>query len=181
MINELQSFRRFENMLVDAILAARDKNVIQWNVREANYSPYYVRKALRKAISFILDDETIVTPIDREELRTILKGYEFSITDDTVIFKPRHFTRGTLSGLSFSKAVTEPKPGEYSKLLEIDGAIEEYVEAICLLKNYDQISGEVRLLNLNPEWVPSLLAKYPNLEIIPDEIHCEPTKHYIVI
>lgn len=186
MTNKLLTFRRFESMLAEALNYFKEGRTISWAPRSAGYSPEYVRRIMRAISKDVLEHEEWQTNIDRELLRRAHKEYEWGITENEICFRPRYYTQKTRAAMSLGNVpISYVSGGEGQSagrsFIKIDGTNREFVERICYLKNFGQITEDVLLMNLNPDLLDEMPTLFPNIELIQDEQQGNPTPHYILI
>lgn len=188
MTNPLLTFRRFEQMLYQALLYYKDGKSISWAPRKAGFSPEYVRRVMRQIGKAVLEHEEWITEIDRDLLRKAYEEYEWGVSEDEISFRPRYYSQRLRASLSLGNVPVSLISGDNSSvipparaLIKIDGTNREFVERICYLKNFDQMQEDVLLLNLNADLQTEMLNLFPNIELIQDEQQGIPTPHYILI
>lgn len=183
MNNDLLTFRRFEGILAEAVKAFEENKSVTWDVKLVGYSPHYVRRVMRTVVKDVLRNENWVTVIDRNVLREAAQKYEWGITEKEVSFRPRYSSQRartiiTMDGIPMSN---DPGGSVARAQIRIDGTNREYVERICYLKNYNQITEDILLTNLQPELISDMTEMFPNIELIQDEQLGQLTPHYILI
>lgn len=186
MNNDLLTFRRFEGLLAEAVKAFEDKKSVTWDVKAVGYSPQYIRKVMRSVVKIALENESWVSIIDRPTLREATRLYEWGVTESSLIFRPKYSSQKTrtlitVEGIPVSNDPATLCGGMIRSPIKIDGTSREYVERICYLKNHNQITEDVLLLNLPSELQNEMTQLFPNIELIQDEQLGELTPHYILI
>lgn len=182
-----QNFLRFRTLLTQACFAFNSNEPISWDLSDSRRSPAYIRMQLRKVMN-----EYILTPAWHEEIlppstiKSILNDWSFrDVPPRNVEIGPRKTKPGDLAHAAVTSHLTEltlPLANAKPDLrLTIDGTNADFISAIALLKNHDQISQPVLLKNFDTSHIERLYATFPNIELIPDTIAGMPTPDYILV
>lgn len=170
------NFLRFEKLLHQACEGFQLNTPLVWNVTTQGYSPEYVRIKLRQAALDVLSNPDWQTTLDRELLQQVISTWYIRTTEDktSVELGPRK------RNFKVIDIVREP---DTQPTLVIDGSNPAYLNAICLLKNFEQIpaSFPIRLLDVPLTSITSLNETYPNLEFVQDILNGIPQPNYILI
>lgn len=180
-MNGLHSVHRYKHMLQQLLAAYETKEEISWDLTNHKYSSHYVAKQLHNTLHFYISDPANeIAGVPFQLAREVAENWKIRALDKTTVnASPRR--KGYKLITTMSKLETREALFYTDNRININAANPELAHAACLLKNHDQLTQTICLLNLDPSLAPSLLATYPNIELIRDTVAGVETSNFILL